>query len=279
LGRGWHDDDRHGRHHHAHDDGDSFLGSLVGEIIVGMLTSPSYRGTEYRVDGSSPRLADADLDYYFPRFPYDRGPGYLTCTPPSMEFRHTPDGCSAAGLPRDCEAALLSFDRRPPRSRTWAGRLQAEYGTDFDDLTRIAGRFLLSTKSRWGLDTQMDYLEENLPLGAHDHLWIGDCNVIRRFTETEHALTRWGLGFNWLDDPLDTDFGFNFTAGMDLFPGKPWVVSGTIDWGTLGSAELFRFNTTVGVLIRRIEAFTGYEYLDLDRTQINTLLGGVRIWF
>jgi hypothetical protein len=48
---------------------------------------------------------------------------------------------------------------------------------------------------------------------------------------------RTGLGFNWLDDPIDTNFGFNFTYGADLFPRRPWVLSATIDWGTLGEAE------------------------------------------
>jgi hypothetical protein len=52
-----------------------------------------------------------------------------------------------------------------------------------------------------------------------------------------------------------------------------------IDWGTLGSAELFRFRTTAGVIVHGVEVFTGYEYLDIDRTQVGTLLGGVRIWF
>jgi len=42
---------------------------------------------------------------------------------------------------------------------------------------------------------------------------------------------------------------------------------------------LFRFRSTVGVLVLGMEAYTGYEYLDIDNTQLNSLIGGVRIWF
>ena len=90
---------------------------------------------------------------------------------------------------------------------------------------------------------------------------------------------RTGFGFNWLDDPVDTDFGFNFTYGADWYPARPWVLSATLDWGTLGHAELFRFHTTAGVLVNRVETYIGYKYLDIDRTQTNSLLAGVRIWF
>jgi hypothetical protein len=108
---------------------------------------------------------------------------------------------------------------------------------------------------------------------------MGDCNVVFRFAQGEHAQFRTGVGFNWLDDPIETNFGFNFTYGADLFPRRPWVLSGTIDWGTLGEAELFRFRTTAGVVFHGVEVYTGYEYLDIDTTQMSGLIGGVRIWF
>lgn len=125
----------------------------------------------------------------------------------------------------------------------------------------------------------MSYLQENLPGGGHNQLWLGDCNVVFRFAQSEHMQWRTGLGFNWLDDPRQTDFGFNFTYGVDWFPRKPWVFSADVDWGNLGRAEQFRFRTTAGVLLWGIESYVGYEYYDLDSTQDNRLIGGVRIWF
>jgi len=32
-------------------------------------------------------------------------------------------------------------------------------------------------------------------------------------------------------------------------------------------------------VIHGIEAYAGYEYHDIDRTQLNGLVAGVRIWF
>lgn len=51
----------------------------------------------------------------------------------------------------------------------------------------------------------------------------------------------------------------------------------TLGWGTLGRAELFRFRATVGATFYGIEAYTGFEYLDIDRTQLPGLLAGGQI--
>ena len=137
----------------------------------------------------------------------------------------------------------------------------------------------MTTRSRFGLDTETSYLEERLAGGAHDALWIGDCNVVYRFAQNERAQFRTGIGFNWLDDPIDTNFGFNFTYGADFFLKRPWVLSATLDWGTLGEAELFRVRTTGGLVVYGVEVYAGYEYLDIDAMQTNMIIGGVRIWF
>jgi hypothetical protein len=33
------------------------------------------------------------------------------------------------------------------------------------------------------------------------------------------------------------------------------------------------------VTVQRFEFYTGYEYTDVDRMHLNSLIGGVRIWF
>ncbi len=225
-------------HHDCDDDDDSILGDLIGALLCEMFSSSSDGG--YSSSSSTPSPT-----YFFSRYPYADGSGFLTREP----------------------------------IKTFSGRVRFDYATDFDDLERVGGHLLLSTFSGWGLDTEMNRLEERLPGGAHDDLWLGDVNVIYRFSEDEHVVWRAGLGMNWLDDPLDTDFGFNFTLGLDVFPAEPWVVSAEIDWGTLGDAEQFRLRTTAGVVLWRLESYVGYEYYDLDRTQLNTLIGGVRFWF
>ncbi|HUT89844.1 MAG TPA: hypothetical protein VMY37_10125 [Thermoguttaceae bacterium] len=245
------------------DDGYGDAKGWTGLIIVSAytVTSPFW--------GPHAILEDEFLSYeYFPRFPYDQVPGYMMCSP-----------CDSLEPDPACEVDPLRSEGWPTRPRTWAARFRMEYADEFNDLQRIGGHLLLETRSRFGLDTETSYLEEELPDGTQDALWLGDCNVVYRFAQGEYAQFRAGVGFNWLDDPEETDFGFNFTYGADLFPRRPWVLSATIDWGTLGEAELFRFRTTGGVVVHGVELYTGYEYLDIDSTQMNGIMGGVRIWF
>jgi hypothetical protein len=215
---------------------------FIGENFVDLLTLPIALPHEILgYEDASP--------LYFPRFPYEDGFGYF------------------------------GSDRSPPPTRCWAGRVNIEYPDPFDHMDRVGGRLLLETTSRFGLDAQADYFRERLAGGRHDQLWAGDCNAVYRFAQSCVGEFRAGLGFNWMRDSIRDDFGFNFTYGADLFPCRPWVISTDIDLGTLGHAELFRFRTTVGVTVRNVEFYTGYEYTDIERMHLNSLIGGIRIWF
>jgi len=167
---------------------------------------------------------------------------------------------------------------RPPE-RLFAARFDADYVDAFDNLDRINGHFLIATASRFEFDARFQHLAERLADGGQDQLWTGDCNVSYRFAQSECAQFRAGLGINWLKNPAQTDLGFNFTYGADIFPAKPWVLSAVMDAGTLGHAGLFRFRTTVGAIYQRVELYSGYEYTDIGRVHWNGLIGGVRLWF
>ena len=257
------DDDHHG-HYYDDDDDDGFSGFIVfhsARAAFYTVTSPFW----------APYAALDDnwnTDACFPRHPYDDVSGYMMRDP-----------CECWDPDPSCAVDSLRCPAWPTRPRTWAARLRMECADEFNDVQRVSGHLLLSTRSRFGLDTETSYYQEQLPGGSYDHLWLGDCNVTFRFAQGEHGQFRTGLGFNWLDDPLRTDFGFNFTYGADLFPCRPWVLSATLDWGTLGEAELFRFRSTAGLVFHGVEVYTGYEYLDIDTTQLNGLIGGLRIWF
>ena len=192
---------------------------------------------------------DEGAEGYFPNYPYRHGSGYM----------------------------MIQELTEP--SYRWSARFRSDYAEDFDGLSRVGGHLLLSTTSRWGLDTEMNYLQERLPERERDHLWLGDCNILYRFAQSERSQWRAGMGLNWLDDSAQTDFGFNFTYGFDLYPRKPFVLSTEIDWGNLGSAEAFHFRTTAGALIRGLETYVGYEYRDIDHFYFNGLIAGVRVWF
>lgn len=194
-----------------------------------------------------------DGTLFFPRFPYDNIDGHLidaTSTVPA---------------------------------RFWSGRFNVEYLEPFTDVNGITGRLLLSTTSRFGLDAAASHFDEHCPNAGPESLWVGDFNLVVRFAQSEKAEFRAGLGFNWLNHPdptqPQTDFGSNFTYGADFFPRKPWVLSAELDAGNLGHAGLFRFRTTGGILLRGVEAYTGYEHLDIGRGHFNLLLAGVRAWF
>ena len=167
----------------------------------------------------------------------------------------------------------------PPETFPFVVRLDADYVEAFDNLDRINGHLLISTASRFEFDARFQHLGERLADGEEDQLWTGDCNVTYRFAQSEREQFRAGLGINWLNEPTQTDLGFNFTYGTDFFPAKPWVLSAVLDAGTLGHAGLFRFRTTAGVVYRSVELYTGYEFTDIGSVHWNGLIGGVRLWF
>jgi hypothetical protein len=264
-----HDDDDHDHFADDHDDHchaecDGATGNVFGMMFFHGATSPFWGPRTMLGDDLESRAAFG----YFARFPYDDVPGYMMIEPLKAWVKDptSPTGLSLTG-------------QWPSRPRSWSARLRADYADQFDALRRISGQLLLSTRSRFGLDTETSYFEERLPGGGRDKLWLGDGNVVYRFAQGERAQFRAGLGFNWLDDPVDTNYGFNFTYGADFFVRRPWVLSAEIDWGTLGEAGLFRFRTTGGVIVNRVEAYTGYEYLDVGSTQVHFIMGGLRLWF
>jgi hypothetical protein len=264
----------HHRHHHCHDDSGSLLGDILGGIISGCLSASSSSSASYCnevVVEKYPRV-----EYYFARFPYDGTPRYMMASAPGGDVwaGYT---CTET-LDATCEE-ICAQPAWPSPPQIWAGRFRAEYANSLEDMYRISGHLLVSNTAGWGIDTDVSFLEEELASGAHDQLWMGDCNLTYRFSQHEAEMWRIGIGVNWLDDPAHTDCGVNFTLGYDSFPFDPVVISSTIDWGRLGNAELFRFRGSAGIIIHRFETYVGYEYLDISTTQTNSLMAGVRVWF
>ena len=176
------------------------------------------------------------------------------------------------------EPSLIHFDAGPDL-RLWSARLDAEYANDFGGLDSWRGHLLLETTSRFGLEASAGELQQRLAGGGRDALALGDANLVFRFAQSDWAEFRTGLGANWLADGQEGNCGFNFIYAADFFPRKPWVISSVIDVGMLGGAGLFRFRLTGGAVFHGVEAYTGYEYLDIGRTDSNSLVAGLRFWF
>lgn len=256
--------DGHGHsdyHGDCHDGSEESLSSLLARWT---LTSPFWLPAHLMQD-------DYDREALFPRFPYDNVPGYMVVHswPGNPAIQPGPLG-PGSDLPMTATLGRL---------KSWSGRFRLEYADDFDAVGRFGGHMLLETTSRFGLDGSLDYLEETLPGGRNDYLSLGDLNVVFRFAQCEHAQMRTGIGLNWLDDTVETNYGFNFTYGADFFPARPWILSADLDWGTIDHTSLFRFRTTAGLIVNRLETYVGYEYLDIGQTQVNSLIAGVRVWF
>jgi hypothetical protein len=265
--------------------GASFLSSFLGEYISNSARNPLT--SAFYVVGAgltSPYWAPRSIfkDTYgvpvcFSLYPYDGSTGFLMSEAWDVSVEAIPDssGNQTSAEPKVTFNTPEGWINRRP----WAGQIRLEYGDQFARVTELSGRLILEHSCRWGIDVSAESLRERLSDDTFDYLAIGDANIVFRFAQHPKALMRIGLGVNWLHDSIRTDKGFNFTYGGDFFPVKPLIISSTIDWGTLGDAELFRFQFTAGLIVNRFETYVGYEYLDIDRTHANSLLAGMRVWF
>lgn len=163
--------------------------------------------------------------------------------------------------------------------KSWSARVRLESGTDFAGLDRRAIQFLWEGAQGWGVDFQWNSLTEELHSHVQDALHLGQANLLYRIADSEYTQCRIGAGINWLGDSFGVDPGINFTFNADLFPIKPFIVSTDIDFGTLGDSEMFHSAVTVGVAIRRLEIFGGYDYCNVGGTELRGPMIGLRCWF
>jgi len=196
-----------------------------------------------------------------------------------LEDNHAVDGYFFQHPYEADQVGLMAIGDLPARNnklRAWAMRMDVEYGDSFNNTARVGGHALLQTRSRWGLDGGVDYRYENLATGNQDQLWTGDLNIVYRFAQSEAVQFRTGLGFNWLADQEDSDFGFNFTYAVDWLPRAPWVNTAEIDLGTIGEATLIHGRFTAGIQFRRLEIYSGYDYYDVGKVDLSNFVSGIR---
>ena len=192
---------------------------------------------------------------YFPTHPYQFHYGYMVIGD-ECRYEHAPD----------CTGRC-------------AARMASEFGTNLSGIDWLGTRVLVETTPRLGLDADFRLLSEERFPRANDHLWLGDANLLFRFAQDELVQMRTGVGFNYLSDDFDTNFGFNFTYGGDWYLARPWVLSAEMDLGWLGEATVFHLRGTVGANWRFAEAYVGYDYYDIGRSQVGGMVAGVRLWF
>jgi hypothetical protein len=249
------DDDQHDWDGDGLSDGYS-LEDLAGlTIIAGMVVTAPFWVPIGLAEDSPSRPG------YFPAFPYQYNVGYMLIHP--NEYH----GISGPRTPFN-----------------WAVRARSDYGTNFSGLSWVGGNVLIESTPRFGIESdfrfyQDDLLTVNNPGPNPDTAWLGDANVFYRFAQSERLQMRSGLGINWLSDRHHTDVGFNFTYAGDYYPIKPWVISGEFDWGVLGDEMLLHTRITTGLQHKGLEAYVGYDLIDIGKFQSNSLIAGVRLWY
>ncbi len=176
---------------------------------------------------------------------------------------------------------VLDDDQGGQRLRTGSFfvRGMVDYGDDFQGTQRLGANLHLETRRRWGFDAEWAryMVSAGNPTGV-DHQF-GDGNVIVRFAQSKHAQWWTGAGFNWFEQRGDTDYGYNFTYGADIYLGEPWIGSAQFDLGEIERQGFFRARVQIGVLWHGIEAFTGFDYLDYRAHHDGVLSFGLRGWF
>jgi hypothetical protein len=249
-------DDDHDDEHRECEDDDGGLGKLLFDLTFGTLLEGLSGGSEWRL-GTDP----------YGRMRYERWyPLRYQDTP----FTPYPYMGGAAGI----DAGSWGM----PGAMPFSARVAAEYGTNFDGLSRWGGSGLIEWSSGLGFDASGYEYQEDVPTGV-DRLAIGDANVFWRFLETERSLWRLGVGGNWIDDDVLDDLGLNFTVRGDWFPCAPLIVSGEVDWGTVGFAHQFHGRVTAGLNFHQCEAFIGYDYRSIGQAELQGPLAGMQFWW
>lgn len=170
----------------------------------------------------------------------------------------------------------------PPRpavdtSDAWFGRFTAFGGSDFDTLDQYQFALLAQIPHAFGLDVAVHSFRESTP-SISDQLWLGDANVVIEpiFGDLR---ARIGVGFNWLHDNVGTDYGINLTGGFDLDLSQVLMLTGEIDLGGVGEADLLHAQLTLGYQLGPAELFGGYNYYRIGGTKLDGAIAGLRFRF
>ncbi len=161
----------------------------------------------------------------------------------------------------------------------WGVRLSAIGGTDFDDIGFGGFGLLLQAPGGPGIDTSVAMLRES-GTSFRDHLFLGDVNFVYEPFISSDFRMRLGIGVNWLADSFGGDAGFNMTAGFDWKLGRRWLVTGEVDFGTIGDADLLHTQVSLGRRLNESAEWAfGYDYKDIGGATIGAAFTGLRFRF
>jgi hypothetical protein len=237
------------------DDGE--LGGLAF-VLAGYAVTAPFWGPYLLLEGNGEIKPTA----YFPGHPYAL---------PNSDFLDLRENGLKDEPPRSF------FD--PERLKLWSVRANVEDGHDFNSINRLGARLQLDTTSRFGIATNWDWYQEKLPGGRLDDLVLGDTELTFRFAQSEWLQMHAGLGGRCLLDRCHRRGGFNFLYSAELYPVRPLAVTASAELGNLNHAFTMRLRSTVGVQMQNVEAYVGYDWVNIGGVDLHGPMAGLRLSF
>jgi len=158
--------------------------------------------------------------------------------------------------------------------RPWAGQVSLDAGfmsgigqNSLDLRVLMPGRFELSARNTLLWEP-----------AARDYSLLGSAVVGLRFLQTPAALMRLTAGLSYFGHLLHAEPGAELGMGMDLFLGRPWILSASASAALIGQTVVPQARIQLGYLFGRSEVFFGYQYLQVGSVSLSTPLLGTRIW-
>jgi hypothetical protein len=113
---------------------------------------------------------------------------------------------------------------------------------------------------------------------ARDYSLFGAGELGLRFASLRAFSMRALAGPAYFGQPGQMQFGAELGLGLDVFLGRPWVLSVRASGVLLGDLLCPDARIQLGYLFGRTELFAAYQYLRIGSVDLSTPLFGTRIW-
>jgi hypothetical protein len=248
-----------GRRHHRH--GSCEDEGLVEQLICGLL------GCSCDDAGGAIELVSETEEPEEPPLTYASYPYASRHSPYMLE----PD-LLVASTSAELDAQLHS---EHAVGRPWAGQLMLDAGY-MSGIGRSSLDARVLTPSPFELEARNTLLYEP---AARDYSIFGAALLGLRFASLHAVLMHVYAGPTHFGLLGEMHVGAELGGGMDVFLGRPWVLSARTSVAMFGE-NLFAPQTRVqlGYLFGRSEVFVGYEYVQIGSVGLSTPLLGTRLW-
>jgi hypothetical protein len=169
----------------------------------------------------------------------------------------------------------LQLHSERPTGRPFAGQLGLDVGY-LDGIAHSSFEARLLTPTPFELGARNTFLFEP---SAKDYSLFGAGELGLRFASLRVLMMRVFAGPLYFGKPGEMEIGAELGIGLELFLGRPWVLSARVAGGVLENDLLIpQARLQLGYLFGRTELFVGYDYLQIGSVNLSTPLLGTRIW-